>query len=259
MLLKNRIFLVTGADCGIGAAIVDAALKEGARVIAHSLKPSAGQSNASLNESGRDLQVYGDLNIKSNIDTLWADALAWHGRIDVLVNNADIYASSPLHSPANWELGWKTNISINLEAPAALCRHAMQHFEISGPGTIINLHTRKTLHNDKEYLAYHATKGGLIALSQRISRSYASRGTVAYVVTPAVQAVALLDDTSMRIGDYWISAGIPIFKCDTEQLHNIVQITTLLAAGKIAKPRPSSDEGTDKFDVTGRQTEVSKR
>ena len=231
MLLANKIIFITGARRGIGLEIVNTALREGARVIAHVGREANELSETGMFNSKGVLCLYGDLSKKEDIDDIWADALAWHGRVDVVVNNAGIYTASPIDNDADWDTGWQTNLSVNLEAPARFCKHGIQHFESTGEGIIINMASRSSHRGDDEdHLAYGAAKGGLLALTKGISRSFASRGTLAYAIAPAWVRTEMAEEHIATVGESEITAALPMGEITPPG--DIAETVVFLASGR---------------------------
>ena len=231
MLLANRTILVTGTRGGIGHAIVSAALREGARVIAHVGRKNSSDSPENPLDSDTVLHLYGDLSSKDDVDTIWCDALAWQGRVDVLVNNAGVFNASPLETITDWEEGWKTSLAINLEAPARFCRHAIQHFEQSGEGIIVNMASRAAHRgDDAEHLAYGAAKGGLLALTRGIARSFAASGTLAYAIAPAWVRTEMAEEHIATVGEEAITASLPMKEITPPS--DIAETVVFLASGR---------------------------
>jgi NAD(P)-dependent dehydrogenase (short-subunit alcohol dehydrogenase family) len=69
MLLKDKTLLVTGAGRGIGRAIVDVALREGARVVAHTGRSTSASSPPAVSDSIH--LVSADLAVRADLDSLW--------------------------------------------------------------------------------------------------------------------------------------------------------------------------------------------
>jgi len=185
--LSGKVILITGGSRGIGAAAVEAALKAGANVIAHCSQNKAAAAKHGT-EGSKYLVIAADLAEAEGPAKLWDEALAWKGRIDVLVNNAGIY--EPDHeagSTAEWRAAWQRTLQVNLIAPAELARAATKHFEGRGGGAIINIASRAAFRGDQaDYGAYAASKGGLVALNHTIARSAAAKGVVAYAIAGTV-------------------------------------------------------------------------
>lgn len=244
MLLTNKTILVTGAGRGIGREIVLTALREGALVVAHIGRQPADATMPTIFESDRVLHLYGDLSLVTDIDSIWAEAIAWQGRIDVLVNNAGVYAGSPLEEFTEWESGWKTNLSINLEAPAHFCRHAVQHFENTAEGIIINMASRSSHRgDDAEHLAYGAAKGGLLALTKGIARSYAARGTLAYAIAPAWVRTEMAEEHIRTVGEGQVTADLPMREITPPS--DVAETVVFLASGRARHATGST------IDITG--------
>ena len=186
----GRVVLVTGGSRGIGAASVRALHRDGAHVVLHHRSSgAAAQALADQLGDGADEGllhvVAADLARPGEPERLWAEALAWRGRLDVLVNNAGVYLGSPLDDADAWDRGWSDNLAVNLLAPATLCRLAVTHWHGAGGGVIVNV-TSRSAHrgDDGDHLAYGASKGGLQALTKGIARAFAGDRVLAYDVAP---------------------------------------------------------------------------
>jgi len=193
--LAGKTVLITGASRGIGAATARVAHREGAVVIAHYGANTAAAQRLSDELGGTRIHlVAGDLTDPAQTRRVWDQAVEAAGAVDVLVNNAGAWIASPL-TDEGWAPGWQANIALNLQAPADLCRYAIEHFRTRGGGAIVNVASRSSHRgDDAEHLAYGAAKGGLLALTRGISRGYARENILAYAVAPSWVATDLSAD-----------------------------------------------------------------
>ena len=93
------------------------------------------QATASI-EPDRKLIVPADFTEPGSARTLWREAVAWRGRIDVLVNNAAIMPETPIDSDDEvWDATWAQILQVNVVEPASLMREAVRHFRAAGGGS----------------------------------------------------------------------------------------------------------------------------
>jgi 3-oxoacyl-[acyl-carrier protein] reductase len=184
--LTGKNVLVTGASRGIGAAIARCMGNAGARVALH-YRRERDAAAALAHEIGRGAESFAaDLQSPSECQRLWGAVLQRFGHVDVLVNNAGIALSSPLdQSLEDWLEQWDETLAVNLRAVALLCRLAVAHLKERGGGRIINISSRAAFRGDQpDYLAYAASKGGLVALTRSIARYFGKAGITAFNVAP---------------------------------------------------------------------------
>jgi 3-oxoacyl-[acyl-carrier protein] reductase len=191
--LKGKVLLVTGGGGGIGAASVRKAVSLGAKVVLHDVKVGLAGEKLALELGKSCIFVAADLAMGAAVPCLWRDALAWQGRIDVLINNAGIYEPADIsNSFEDWERSWHRTLEINLVSPAHLCREAVKTFLGTGGGIIINLVSRAAFRgDDPDYGHYAASKGGLLALTRTIARGYAKNNITAFAVAPGFVKTSL--------------------------------------------------------------------
>jgi len=183
----NRVVLVTGAAGGIGAATARTIAACGGEVVLHDVRHE-GRLAALSDELGpRARAVTADLSDPAAPAALWEEALAWRGRVDVLINNAGIYEPTSIEDPLEqWTAAWDRMLSICLVSPATLCREAIKSFRAQADGgTIVNLASRAAWRGeDPEYWHYAAAKAGIVAMTKTIARQYGRDGVTAYAVAP---------------------------------------------------------------------------
>lgn len=189
--LTNKTILLTGASKGIGAAAARALGAAGASLIAHYGSDRAGVEAATADvPDNRKRLIPADLGDPAGAEALWAEALTWHGHIDVLVNNAGImlWDGGIDAADADWDETWNRTLSVNVLGPARLLRNAVRHYRETGGGVIVTVSSwaaqRGSTHPDS--LAYAASKAAIKAATQTIARGCAKENILAYIIAPGV-------------------------------------------------------------------------
>ncbi|MFK0007693.1 SDR family NAD(P)-dependent oxidoreductase [Paenarthrobacter sp. NPDC090520] len=184
--LDGRIVLITGAAGGIGSAVARTVVAGGGEVILHDVNADAVAALAAeLGYAATTLTA--NLADAKETERLWADALAVHGRIDVLVNNAGIYPPAPIEAHLeDWISVWDLSLAVNLKAPAILCKEAVKTYtDQEKGGIIINLASRAAFRGeDPDYWHYAAAKAGVVAMTRTIARQNGRQGVTAFAIAP---------------------------------------------------------------------------
>ena len=186
-LLKDKVILVTGANRGIGKAIVEKCISEEAIVALHYNK-GHDLAESIRSRFGNVVSLFSaDLSDPVKADKLFESVVGSLSKIDVLINNAGAAINSdPFGDDSSWLEAWNKTISVNLTASAILRRKAIMHFIKQGiRGRIINISSRAAFRGDTaDYMAYAASKGGMATLTRSIARAYGKFGIVAFTVAP---------------------------------------------------------------------------
>ena len=185
MRLENRSVVVTGASSGMGKAIVELFVKEGANVIAVARrKERLDALAASLSEeAGRIIVMKGDISLREDNEAMIDLALSSFGRLDVLVNNAGIMDDmSPIGDVEDerYERVMKTNVY----GPMCAMRKAVDVFtkQESG-GTIINIASVGGMRSVAGAV-YCASKAALISMTKNTAFMYAPQGIRCNAIAP---------------------------------------------------------------------------
>jgi NAD(P)-dependent dehydrogenase (short-subunit alcohol dehydrogenase family) len=184
--LEGQIILVTGASRGIGAALARALAGAGATVAVHYGRSGA-EALALAEAIGQDSAAFqADLAQPAAVDALYQAVIARYGRLDVLINNAGIAQSQAEGaSPEAWLQAWQTTLQVNLIAAARLCHLALPQMQQQGQGRFIHIASRAAFRGDTPaYLAYAASKGGMVALSRSLARGYGKQGIKSFLLAP---------------------------------------------------------------------------
>jgi len=204
--LSHKTVLITGASSGIGAETACALGKTGARVVAHH-RNDADREGAEHAVRGvapaRRCLIAADLLHAEAVLRLWDDAVAWAGRIDVVVLNAGIFLEGGVDDEdAAWDHSWDAQMRVNTLAPARLMRRAVRHWQGDGRGgTLITFSSWSGQRgaSNPRHIAYAATKSAVKAVAQSMAAAHAREGVLSYTLTPGIvrtsmseQAAALL-------------------------------------------------------------------
>lgn len=204
--------LLTGGTRGIGAAIAERLAAE-----------------AVFATSSAD----GDLADPATPARLWAAALdRLDGRIDVLINNAGIFAAAPIDLPdAEWTASWNRTLQVNLTASAELCRLAVKHFLEHGGGRIVNIASRAAHRGDSPaHWHYAASKAGMVAMTKTIARAYAAQGIYAFAICPGFTMTGMADDYLSSRGGDQLLADIPLGRvAETAEVAEVAAFAALHA------------------------------
>jgi NAD(P)-dependent dehydrogenase (short-subunit alcohol dehydrogenase family) len=175
--------VVTGGARGIGRAIVEAFLHEGASVIA--LDVLADELAAMRREQADEHRVDTitvDLADADAARAAGADAIERAGRVDVLVNCAGIMTSGPiLDMPLET---FDRTIAVNTRAPLITMQTIGAHMAERGGGAIVNVASANGIKNESPEAAYNASKAALIALTKAMAHELGHRNIRANCVAP---------------------------------------------------------------------------
>ena len=224
--LTGKVLLITGGGGGIGAACVRRAVALGGQVVIHDVN-DRGAGKRLADELGLDRCrfVAADLSRGATVPGLWAEAVGWRRRIDVLVNNAGIYEPADVEdSFEDWARSWQRTLEVNLVSPGHLCREAIRSFKRQGGGIIVNLASRAGFRgDDPDYAHYAASKGGIIALTRTIARGFGREGITCFAVAPGFVRTDLNRKFFEQFGVEGAARDIPLGEvAEPEDIANVV-------------------------------------
>jgi NAD(P)-dependent dehydrogenase (short-subunit alcohol dehydrogenase family) len=179
--LDNKLALVSGSTAGIGYAIAEALLAEGARVIVNGRSQSGVDAAlASLLEStGRQaLGFVGDLSTAASAEAV----VKAHPGIEILVNNLGIFEAMPFEQIPDAD--WQRFFDVNVLSGARLARLVLPAMRRANWGRIIFISSESGVHIPAEMVHYGMTKAAQIAVARGIAETVAGTGITANSVLP---------------------------------------------------------------------------
>ena len=182
MRLENKKALVTGASRGIGRAITNCFLAEGAEVWGLSTKAPEDLSTRIEDAKGKLHWVATDLSELNSLEASIASAIKESGGFDVLVNNAGVTRDNLAFRMTMEE--WQKVLDVNLSAAFLISRTVGMDMIRRRAGSIINMTSVVGIHGNGGQANYAASKAGLIGLTKTLAIETASRGVRVNAVAP---------------------------------------------------------------------------
>lgn len=167
--LQDKVAIVTGASRGIGRAIVEAFVREGARVVGVARsRATLEELAASLNKDrpGAFVPEVADVTSAADARRVTDQAIARFGRVDILVNNAGVGHFAPVAELA--EEAWDEMMAVNLKGPFLWTKAVLPHMMERRDGHIIMISSVAGTTTFPEGAGYCASKWGLMALADTL-------------------------------------------------------------------------------------------
>jgi short-subunit dehydrogenase len=202
--LEGAVALVTGSSSGIGAAAARSFAQRKAHVILTArrkerLDALAGEIRA-MGNGAEALVIPGDLSVPGEVDRIAREALAWKGRVDVLVNNAGI-GKTRLLETLDPETEIVPQINLDLTAPILLARALLPSMLARRSGCIINIASVAAIAALPAFGVYSAAKYGLRGFNDALRRELRGRGIDVCLICPGVVRTEF-GDHSTRISGW---------------------------------------------------------
>jgi 3-oxoacyl-[acyl-carrier protein] reductase len=202
--LKDKVALVTGGARGIGYAIAEAMLAEGARVFICGRDASTVKGSiAKLSMTSRDRVDGAAANVRRYDDcrTVVARAAERFGGLDILVNNAGIGIFKPVDqlTPEDWAATIETNLS-----GAFYCsRESIPHMRRRGGGYIVNISSLAAVNTFPGGSAYNASKFGLNGFTEAMMQDVRYDGIRVSTIMPGSVATDFGGDPGTKQKEAW--------------------------------------------------------
>lgn len=179
--LDGKVALVTGAAQGIGHAIACGLAGEGARIVVADLK-GAEEAAAGFRD-GVGLTV--DVADEADVQRMTEETLARCGSIDVLVNNAGLYASLAMRPFTEIPLEeWRRVMDVNVASMFLTCRSVVPVMRARGGGRIVNISSGTPFRGVPFLLHYVTSKGAIVAFTRALAKELGKDDVLVNCVAP---------------------------------------------------------------------------
>ena len=225
--LKDKVAVITGSAQGMGYAIAQAFIQEGAKVVITDINEEAiEKALAQFQKEGADvIGIRMDVSDKAAVVEMVAKVVLQWGKIDILVNNAGGALFTPHRLEEIEEKDWDLVVNVNLKGAFFTCQQIIPVMVKNGGGTIINMsalagHWKASLAG----VQYTAAKAGVEGLTRQLANDWGKENIRVNAVAPTVTM------TGDRIASLWAEKG----KSKQDQILSQIPLRRLSEPAEIA-------------------------
>ena len=189
MRLQDRVCIVTGGAHGLGRAYCLRLAEEGARVVVADIdRPAAETVAHEVTAMDREaLALYVDVADEASTLAMARATVERFGRIDVLVNNAALFATIPISRVAFDQITpdeWDRVMTVNVKGVWLACRAVVPYMRQQGKGKIINIGSGTMFSGAPTRSHYVASKGAVLAFTRSLARELGPHGITVNILCP---------------------------------------------------------------------------
>ncbi|MDP6354066.1 MAG: 3-oxoacyl-ACP reductase family protein [Planctomycetota bacterium] len=195
MLLEGKTAIVTGGSRGIGRAIVNTFVAEGAKVIFTYLSNEEAAKSAADAAGENAIAMQSDVRDADSVKAVIGAAKDQFGGLDILVNNAGLLKEQMLAFTK--EADWDEIMDTNLKGAFLFTKGVVRLMARKRAGRVINISSDAALLGDVQRAGYCAAKAGMIGLTRSVAREVATQGITVNAVSPGIietDMIAHLDE-----------------------------------------------------------------
>jgi len=232
--LNGKVAIVTGASKGIGAGIAKNLAAAGA-AIAVNYASSSEDANKVVSQiiadGGKAFAVKGSVDTIVDVENIFNETVKTFGRVDIVVNNAGVYAFAPINDITKEEFDRQFNI--NVYGPILTTQQAVKHFPETG-GSIINISSVVSTTPGENLGVYSATKGALDTLTRAFAAELAPKKIRVNAVAPGYTITEGTESAGITGSEFESNfiASTPLGRAG--QPDDIARVVTFLASDDAA-------------------------
>lgn len=187
MSLSGQVAIVTGGARAIGRRIAQALASRGAMVEIFDLAPAAQTVEAIAAEGGRAEFQLLDVTDEKGVKRAVRQVMDRNGRLDILINNAGLFAGIPRRPFWEIELAeWRRVMAVNVDSIFLLCREVLEPMKATGGGRVVNLSSNVITFGMSHLMHYVASKGAVSVMTRSLAREMGSFGIAVNAVGPGL-------------------------------------------------------------------------
>jgi NAD(P)-dependent dehydrogenase (short-subunit alcohol dehydrogenase family) len=208
--LAGKRVVVTGAAGGLGRAFALAFAREGAKVFAADINEAGANETADLIRAagGKAHAAQADVTSRTATKGLAAAAALAMGGIDVLVNNAAIYAGLERKGFEQIdEAVWDRVMAVNVKGPWAMTSAVAPYMRKAGAGAVINVSSATVMSGSPQWLHYVSSKGAVIAMTRALARELGDDKITVNALAPGFTLTEASLGLIENAADYGVTRG----------------------------------------------------
>jgi len=187
MILKDKVAIITGAGQGIGLSYALGFAGEGAKVVIADINGENGQNVADkINEGGGEaIAVQTDVSNEQNTLELAEKAMDKFEKIDILINNAAVFAEEGFKPWNAWTSEeWDRVFAVNVKGMWLCCKAVVPYMSAQGKGKIINISSVTVIAGSPLLLHYVATKGAIVSFTRSLAAELGDSNICVNAIAP---------------------------------------------------------------------------
>ena len=231
--LSGKVAVVTGASKGIGAEIARQLAAAGASVVVNYASSKTGADEvvaAILKNGGKAIAVQANVAKSADVKRLFEATKDAFGRLDVLVNNAGVFAFGPLEQVT--EASFHAQFDANVPGTLLATQQALAYFGAAG-GSVINLSSISSINPVPNSAVYSASKSAIDAVTKALASELAGRKIRVNAIAPGMTATEGLAAMGVdEVAGQSIGAGLPMGRIGKPA--DIAEVAVFLASDRAA-------------------------
>jgi len=207
--LAGKAAIVTGGAKGIGRHYSQALAAEGARVMIADIADGSELAEEIAGRHGANsvASVKFDVSDEKQVQRLVNQTIDRFGQIDILVNNAALYAKLKPRNFVEWDNEtWDRVMAINVRGPFLMVKHVAPHMMERRTGKIINIASGSPYKGVPRMLPYVTSKGAMLAFTRSLSRELGEYGIAVNSLSPGY----ILSDTGLENATHVEEERVPV-------------------------------------------------
>jgi len=198
--VAGKVAIVTGAAQGIGATYARALAAEGARVVISDILDGSALAKE-LTDAGSDVRfIHADVSDQASVQAMVDAVVEAHGRIDILVSNAAVYASLTIKPFLEIEPDeWDKVMAVNVRGAFICAKAVVPVMKQNGYGRITNIASGTVFKGTPGLLHYVTSKGAIVAMTRSLAREVGDHGICVNTLAPGlVLSEQVVANTQLR-------------------------------------------------------------